>query len=76
MCNRRTFIQLLDIMKDNGLDVVVNKKTLYWFPVADFFLKRLGAKQKVYNNKLIHNLRNIRIPIPGYYNWEILTRKR
>ena len=67
--------QLLDILKNN-FSVIVNNKTLQWFPVIDFIIKRIGWQVKERNNLLWKIIRSLRIPIFGYYNWEIvLVRK-
>ena len=68
---------LLDKVKAAGFDVVENKKTLFWFPITDFFLKRLLSSKDVrtlYSNKFLKILRTIKIPILGYYNWELILR--
>ena len=67
--------QLLDIVKKYDFTVLVNKKSLYWFALTDFILKRIGAKRTAYNNTLLKLLRGIKVPILGYYNWEILLKK-
>lgn len=67
--------QLLDILKENKFEVLKNKKTLQWFPVTDFIFKRIGLNRNIYENKIIKFLRNIKIPILGYYNWELLLKK-
>lgn len=67
--------QLLDIVKLYSFEILENKKTLQWFPVTDFVLKRIGMKRYIYNNKIMNFFRNIKIPILGYYNWELLLKK-
>lgn len=58
-----------------GLQVVENRKTALAFPVADFFLRRLGASSAVYSNAWLKAVRRARVPVPGYYNWELVFRK-
>ncbi|MBU1043319.1 MAG: methyltransferase domain-containing protein [Candidatus Omnitrophica bacterium] len=67
--------QLLDKIKKYNFNILVNKKRMYWFPVSDFIFKRIGINRDAYNNKFFKILRNVKIPIIGYYNWEIVLRK-
>lgn len=67
--------QLLDKIAKCKFEILVNKKSMYWFPISDFIFKRVGIKRNAYNNKFLKLLRYIKIPIIGYYNWEIVLRK-
>jgi len=67
--------ELLDIVNKYNFKVVRNKKTLQWFAVLDFFLKRIIKKRDIYGNKFFKALRYIKIPVPGYYNWELVLKK-
>lgn len=67
--------QLLDIIKKYNFKLLVNKKAMYWFPISDFIFKRIGIKHNAYDNKILRLFRGIKIPIIGYYNWEIMLRK-
>ena len=68
--------QLLDLFDKTKFALLENSKQLQWFPISDFFIKRLGLKdRKLYENKLMQLIRKAKIPIPGYYNWEIVLRK-
>ena len=58
-----------------GLEVVENRKSHFSFPLADFFLRRLGASDRFYSSSWLPTIRRLRIPIPGYYNWELVLRK-
>ena len=51
------------------------KKTLTKRSVPDSILKRLGVSRYVYDNPVFNLLRNLNIPILGYYNWEIICQK-
>lgn len=52
------------------------RKTLQWFAITDFLLKRLGIQGHIYERSWFWRaLRKIRLPIIGYYNWEILLWK-
>ena len=68
--------QLLDIFKKYDFDVLVNKKTLDGRPVIDSVIRRLGGGRRIYGNRLLKQLRSLRVPIPGYYNWEIVCKKK
>ena len=50
---------------------------MMWFPITDFFLKRLCTNnvKMVYRNRFLHFLRKLKIPIIGYYFWEIVLQK-
>lgn len=67
---------LLEKIKKYNFKVLENKKTLFCFPISDFILKRIGRKRNIYNNKTLQSLRNLKIPILGYYNWELILKKK
>ncbi|KKT13250.1 MAG: hypothetical protein UV95_C0003G0124 [Candidatus Falkowbacteria bacterium GW2011_GWF2_43_32] len=68
--------QLLDLFNQNNFQFLEVKKTLQWFPISDFFIKRIGlADRKLYENMIMKIIRKIKIPILGYYNWEIILKK-
>ena len=68
--------QLLDRLKEHKLEIVENRKTLHWFALTDFILKRIGFTRDIYEKSLFFRLiRRIKVPILGYYNWEIVCRK-
>ncbi len=68
--------QLLDIFKQYDFEILENQKTRDGRPVLDSVLRRIGAGRNVYNNRLLKRLRGISVPIPGYYIWEIVCKKR
>ena len=70
--------QLLDLIEAAGLKVVVEKKTLFRFPLIDFALRRLSVSgQRILKNRFLTQVRKlIQVPIPGYYNWEMILTKR
>jgi len=68
--------QLLLKIERAGLTLVESNKTLFYFPLLDFFLKRLGSGRDIYSNRILRSLRNIKVPIPGYYLWEIVVNKK
>jgi len=68
--------ELLDLFDCNKFQLLENKKNLERFPVIDFFVKRLGIRNRqLYNNELFKFIRKIKIPIFGYYSWEIVLKK-
>jgi len=69
--------QLLPLLERHGLEVLVSKKTLESRPIMDALLRRLGAARSVYTtNPLLKKFRSIRAPIPGYYIWDIVCKKK
>lgn len=69
--------QLLDIFFKNGFEVLENKKTLISRSVLDFVLKRMKVNGDVFvNYPFLQLIRSFKIPILGYYNWEIICRKK
>ena len=67
--------QLIDILEECGFEVLVNQKTLDGRPVLDAIFRRLPGGRFVYRKQWLKNLRWIRIPILGYYEWELVCRK-
>ena len=70
--------ELLRIVRNYRFEVLQEKKSLCWFPLTDFFLKRiypLRYARIAYNNRLLSWLRRIKVPILGYYNWEMVLKK-
>ena len=68
--------ELLSLFNKDKFRLLEQKKSLQWFPISDFFVKRIGLyNRKVYENKLMKIIRKIKIPIFGYYNWEIVFRR-
>ena len=69
--------QLLSILEKNGFEIIANKKTLESRSLIDFVLHKIRAGRYVYNSPILRALRIItRIPIFGYYGWEIVCRKK
>jgi 2-polyprenyl-3-methyl-5-hydroxy-6-metoxy-1,4-benzoquinol methylase len=67
--------RLLDILEAHGFDILENKKTLDGCPIMESVLRRLHAPRRAYNNLLFKLLRMVKIPIPGYYQWELVCQK-
>ncbi|OQA93437.1 MAG: hypothetical protein BWY24_00455 [Microgenomates group bacterium ADurb.Bin219] len=69
--------QLIGKFKKFDLEILKNNKSLQWFPITDFFLKRIGFRNDAYERSLqLRLLRKVKIPIIGYYNWEIVCKKK
>ncbi len=68
--------QLLDALTDAGLEIVDSKKTLDGRSIMDAGLKRLKVSRTVYDNKVLKRFRSFRLPIPGYYIWEVVCKKK
>lgn len=68
--------QLIKIIEKFDFKILEENKTVYKFPLTDFFLKRLRCKRDIYKNKELNFFRNIKIPICGYYNWELIIQKK
>jgi len=68
---------LVDIFKLNGFILLEQKKTLLWASIA-YPLFRLFSKDRFLfeKNKLIKHLELMKIPIIGYYNWELVFEKK
>lgn len=73
--------QLLNLFREAGLEILKTRKTLLRFSALNFFLKRvlfrfLPPNWRVYENRFLNALRRItRVPVPGYYYWEVVVRK-
>lgn len=63
--------QLLKLFR-RDFHLLVNNKTLQWFPIADFILKRFGVVNRSRDNLIWKVFRSLRIPISGYYLWEMV----
>lgn len=66
---------LLDKLAHSGFKVIENRKTLDGRPIMDSLLRRFGAGRDIYSHKSLRFLRSIKMPIPGYYIWELLCKK-
>jgi len=74
--------ELFDLIDTKKFHILETKKTLLRFPIIDFFIRRLYMGGLIKNRELFTNnslftlLQKITIPVPGYYNWEIVLEKR
>jgi len=68
--------QLLSLFNSSHFKLLEQNKQLQWFPISDFIVKRIKlADRRIYENMIMKIIRKIRIPILGYYNWEIVLKK-
>lgn len=68
--------ELLNLFDKNEFKLLENSKHLQWFPISDFFIKRVSLKnRKLYENLVMRIIRKIKIPILGYYNWELVFKR-
>jgi len=69
--------ELLDLIDKNKFEILENNKKLISYPILDFFVKILKIKNRsIYNNKFLKIARKIKRPVLGYYNWEIILKKK
>ena len=68
--------QLLEKFRDQGFEILHSVKTRDTRPLADAVLRRIRAPRGVYDNRVLKLLRHLRLPIFGYYIWEIVCRKQ
>jgi 2-polyprenyl-3-methyl-5-hydroxy-6-metoxy-1,4-benzoquinol methylase len=69
--------KLFVFFEKNGFEILENKKILIKRSLSDFILKRLNADREIYNNYFfLRLLRIFKLPIFGYYEWEIICKKK
>lgn len=70
--------ELMGLIDKKKFSILESKKSLIWFPVADFITRRLIIKNRKFftENLLVRLLQKIKIPVIGYYTWEIVLRKK
>ena len=69
--------ELMKLIDKSKYSVLESRKSLIWFPLADFIVRRLLARNRTLftDNILLNILRKIRVPVIGYYTWEIVLKK-
>lgn len=65
--------ELIPDMQKAGFKIIKNIKTPISYPLIDPFLRRFNIHHG--ESGVIAILRKIKVPIPGYYNWEIFAEK-
>lgn len=68
--------ELLPRLLEAGLEIRRQQKGLFAYPLSDFVFRRFPVGQDVYRARWLRRLRILKLPIIGYYNWEIVGRKR
>jgi len=58
----------LDLFKKNGFAVIATNKERFWLSLAGFLFKSTG--------KRFEFLRFLKVPVPRYWQWEIVLRKK
>ncbi|RLI99847.1 MAG: class I SAM-dependent methyltransferase [Candidatus Aenigmatarchaeota archaeon] len=68
--------QLLSMLRNHGFEIIESKKSLLWFSILELlFMKLRIRKRDIFENFLLKLLRNLKLPLPGYYNWQIVCKK-
>ena len=67
--------QLLDVFTRAELELIVSSKSLEYRSIVDFVMRRIGGNRDVYSSGILKSLRNIKLPILGYYCWELVVKK-
>ncbi len=70
--------ELLGLIDSKKFKILETNKQQIWFPIMDFALRRMSINNTNFfnNNSLLRQIRRISIPILGYYDWEIVFKKR
>lgn len=74
----REYTSSMELMRllDKKFTVIEQTRKLQWFSVTDFILPRIGLMGHIYErNFILKILRNFRLPIIGYFNWELYCGK-
>lgn len=68
---------LLNLLPNAGLELIQQKKELFYFPLFDPFLRRIYKNiDSIRLPRAVALLRRLKVPILGYYNWELMLRHR
>lgn len=68
--------QLLGALSSCGLTVLENRKQLIAYPLIDPLLRLARVSREVFQrHRLLRALRRVKLPIVGYYKWELLLRR-
>lgn len=68
--------ELFQWIDPDRFEILSSEKSLLWFPLIDFFVKRLKiSNRRIFENPYFSKLRKLKVPIVGYYNWEIVLQK-
>jgi len=68
--------ELIPLLESAGFEVIENDKRLCWFPVSDFFLHRISMDNRAYERSTVLRwLRRLKVPVPGYFYWDLVLRR-
>jgi len=62
------------LVENSGLRIVALERHRLWFPLLDPLLFRVGGRFRG-RRRLLHALRVVKVPIPGYANLEVVVER-
>ncbi|HAQ62490.1 TPA: hypothetical protein DCR49_10935 [Candidatus Delongbacteria bacterium] len=69
--------ELLSKLNINNMEILLSRKQIILFPVVNFIVRRLKIKSTtILENPLIKLFSLIKVPVPGYYIWKIILKKK
>ena len=73
----RSDAELLDLVDPKIFYVLENVKVPVTYPIMDFLVRRAGITNgRIFENRAMNAARKIKIPIVGFYIWELVLRRR
>ena len=65
------------LLDESGLRLLALERSLLWFPLLDPMLFRLGHRIAGLRGRrrLLHLLRAVKVPIPGYFSLEVVLER-
>lgn len=66
---------LLSKIAEAGFQVLQTRKNPIAYPLVDFVVRRLRLPIDSLATRAMQALRRCKVPIPGYYNWELVLTK-
>lgn len=67
---------LLRLFDSHRFEIADSKKATLWLSLGGFILPRLGLTgQNLGRRSIPRLLKSLKLPIPGYFTWEIVVRK-
>jgi 2-polyprenyl-3-methyl-5-hydroxy-6-metoxy-1,4-benzoquinol methylase len=66
--------QLLGKIRNCGFKVLENRKTLIQYPILELLLRKLNPDRDIFHSKLLRVLRKVRLPVIGYFCWELIIK--
>ena len=62
------------LVQSSGLRIVALERNRLWFPLLDPLLFRVGGRFRG-RRRLLHALRLVKVPIPGYSSLEVVVER-